>query len=274
MKLTQRYAPTSRHTYLWPNVETYTQIAAYLDRGDLPHLLLHGEPGTGKTSMVKMLMAELDIDPINQININGSALTDKRGIEQVLADQTQRTFTAFTRSPFTVIVLEEADELTAKAQNFLKKYIDDTEHRCRYIFTTNHPKKINTAIHSRCTVLEIREPNARMARARLQQIAQQEGHTLPDTALDSMVKRNSTFRQMLNDLDGVLAQLDSGTKPDLTNQALPSTAPTEPKTPNPPKTKIKGPSSNRPPETLQARAKRVMGDRYQPPAVKLFDYGY
>ena len=65
MKLTQRYAPVSRHTYLWPNIDTYKQIAAYLDRGTLPHLLLHGEPGTGKTSMVKMLMAELAIDPIN-----------------------------------------------------------------------------------------------------------------------------------------------------------------------------------------------------------------
>jgi len=246
MKLTQRYAPTSRHTYLWPNIQTYTQIAAYLDRNDLPHLLLHGKPGTGKTSMVQMLMAELAIDPINCININGSALTDKRGIEQVLEDQLQRTFTAFTKSPFSVIILEEADELTAKAQNFLKKYIDDTEHRCRYIFTTNHPKKINTALHSRCTVLEIREPNTRMARARLQQIAQQEGHTLPQATLDTMVNRNATFRQMLNELDGWLAQLDSATLPNLTNQTA---------------------------ENVIAKAKRVMGDNYQAPAVNLFDYG-
>ena len=102
-----------------------------------------------------------------------------------------------------------------------------------------------------------------------------------DIDLPALAQAQFTIRQ-LPDMLKRIAQLeerlerfkqDQVTKPDLTNQVLPSTPPTEPKTPNPPKTKSEAPDSNTTTETLEARAKRVMGDNYQPPAVKLFDYG-
>ncbi len=121
----------------------------YLEERNIPHLLLHGPAGSGKTTISYILIEELRA----QFLVLNASSAD-RGIDTMRGKVTQ--FAASMPMPgcLKIIFLDEADALTPEAMQSLKNTIETYSDTCRFIFTANHPEKIIPEIHSRCVKFE------------------------------------------------------------------------------------------------------------------------
>lgn len=125
------------------------------NQSEMPHLLFSGSAGVGKTTMALCLSHEIlgEHWKDNTLELNAS---DERGINMV-RDRV-KTFSRFagldTGIPFKIIILDEADEMTADAQTALRRIIEDTAKFCRFILIANNISKIISPIQSRCAVFK------------------------------------------------------------------------------------------------------------------------
>jgi len=129
-----------------------------VSKGDLPHLLFHGNSGTGKTSMINVIVTQLYRDKIdsNVLELNAS---DENGIN-VIRNKIIKFATIVvskssneTKSPsFKTIILDEADAMTSEAQTALKKVMEEMCEITRFVLICNYENKIIDAIKSRCAI--------------------------------------------------------------------------------------------------------------------------
>jgi len=141
---TERYRPQTLEDYVWINEEQRTQVESWIKSRDVPHLLLSGGPGVGKSSIAKLLLIELGVSNSDVKFINAS---HHRGIDFV------RDLVGFAETmpmgDYRYIILDEADALTPQAQDALKSMIEEYSSICRWIMTTNRPHRISAPLHSR-----------------------------------------------------------------------------------------------------------------------------
>ena len=123
----------------------------FLNKGEVPNLLLAGPAGCGKTTVAKALCAELGVD---SYVINGS--DEGRFLDTVRnnAKNFASTVSLSSAAKHKVIIIDEADNTTADVQLLLRASIEEFSGNCRFIFTCNYKNKIIEPLHSRCAVVE------------------------------------------------------------------------------------------------------------------------
>ncbi|XP_026193241.1 replication factor C subunit 5 [Cyclospora cayetanensis] len=140
-------------------------VQRYLDKGQLPHLLFHGPPGTGKTSTILAVARQLygTQQASHVLELNAS---DDRGIGSVR--ELVKTFAETTSASFSMsgpsrlpklklIILDEADQMTSAAQNALRRIMETYARNVRFCLICNLVNKITPAIQSRCTSMTVTE---------------------------------------------------------------------------------------------------------------------
>ena len=123
----------------------------FLNKGEVPNLLLSGPAGCGKTTVAKALCAELGVD---SYVINGS--DEGRFLDTVRnnAKNFASTVSLSSDAKHKVIIIDEADNTTPDVQLLLRASIEEFSGNCRFIFTCNYKNKIIEPLHSRCAVVE------------------------------------------------------------------------------------------------------------------------
>ena len=123
----------------------------FLNKGEVPNLLLYGPAGCGKTTVAKALCNELGVDVYV---INGS--DEGRFLDTVRtnAKNFASTVSLASEAKHKVIIIDEADNTTPDVQLLLRASIEEFSKNCRFIFTCNYKNKIIEPLHSRCAVIE------------------------------------------------------------------------------------------------------------------------
>jgi replication factor C small subunit len=120
----------------------------FIKNKEIPHLMLAGSAGIGKTTIAKILCNEIGAD---FVMINASA---DRGIDTIRNKVTQFASSKSFSSSVKVIILDEADSLTPEAQKAIRGVFEEFYRNCRFILTCNYKNKLIEAIHSRCSVID------------------------------------------------------------------------------------------------------------------------
>lgn len=149
----EKYQPKDLNEYVFSNQESEKLFNAFVDNKEIPHLLISGTQGTGKTSMVHILINELGIAKFDTKIINASSETGVANIR----DKVEAFCKTLGTSPFKIVVFEEAEGLSDQAQKALRSLIDSSSDGVRFIFTSNYPDKIIPALHSRLQHVHITE---------------------------------------------------------------------------------------------------------------------
>ena len=164
--LVERYRPSKLENYVG-NENIKKSISKYLDQNDIQNLIFYGPAGTGKTTLAKLCVQNLDCD---HLYINAS---DERGIETI-RDKVQGFASVASFKPLKVVILDEADFLTIQAQASLRNIIETFSRTTRFIMTCNFVERIIDPLQSRCQVLKIVPPTKKDVAKHLNWILQQE----------------------------------------------------------------------------------------------------
>jgi len=141
---------------------------------EIPHLMFSGSAGVGKTT-VSLCIARQILGDYFQDNLLELNASDERGINMVREKVKKfSNFAAFADIPFKIIILDEADEMTADAQTALRRTIEDASKICRFILIANNISKIITPIQSRCAVFKFTSIPEKEVISHLKSIAKKE----------------------------------------------------------------------------------------------------
>ena len=147
----EKYRPTSIDTYIG-NEHLKSKVSVYLESGDLPHLLLYGKAGTGKTTLAKLLVKNIECD---YMYINAS---DENNVDTVRTKVKNFASTVGFKD-MKVIILDECDYITPNAQAALRNLMETFSKHCRFILTCNFVERIIDPIQSRCQSFQIIPPS-------------------------------------------------------------------------------------------------------------------
>ena len=162
----EKYRPTTLDTYIG-NDHLKSKVKVYLESGDLPHLLLYGKAGTGKTTLAKLLVNNIECD---HLYINAS---DENNVDTVRT-KVKNFASTIGFKDFKIIILDECDYITPNAQAALRNLMETFSRHCRFILTCNFVERIIDPIQSRCQLFEIIPPSKTEVAQRLNEILEEE----------------------------------------------------------------------------------------------------
>ena len=172
------YNPKKIDDYLWYDKKQLELVSGWVKQKDIPHLLLSGDPGTGKTSLVKLLKSELKCSDYNFFEINGSKVRDKDDLQKILDESTKYICGAWGGDAGgyskLIVLIDECDQLKEASMKMLRGEIEATQNHVRWCFTCNDTKKIPAPILSRVTHLKYSKLQLNIFTAHMQYILDNE----------------------------------------------------------------------------------------------------
>ena len=211
----EKYRPKTIEECILP-AQTKKTFLDFLDKGEVPNLLLSGPAGCGKTTVAKALCNQLGVDVYV---INGS--DEGRFLDTVRnnAKNFASTVSLTSDSKHKVIIIDEADNTTPDVQLLLRASIEEFSGNCRFIFTCNYKNKIIEPLHSRCAVVEfgiqgkLKQEIAAAFFGRLVSILEQEKIEADKKVLAELINKHfPDWRRVLNECQrySVGGKIDSG----------------------------------------------------------------
>lgn len=188
---TEKYRPDTLEGYIG-NDDFKTSLQQWISTNDVPHLLLCGGAGTGKTTAAKLIVNNINCD---YVYINCS---DENGIDTI-RDKVKSFASAATFKPQKVVIMDEADFLTINAQAALRNVIETFSLTTRFIFTCNYVERIIDPIQSRTVVFELTPPSMKEVAMKCLQILDKEEIKYQRSDVGNIVKQTyPDIRKSLN----------------------------------------------------------------------------
>jgi len=208
----EKYRPKTVDGYVFRDDHQRKQIATWIKDKSIPHLLLSGVAGIGKTTLAKILINEIGIEEYDVLEINASRTNSVDDVR----DKITNFVSMIPFGPFKVVLLDEADYLSPNAQAALRGVMEDYHATARFLLTCNYPNRIIPAIHSRCQGFHIEKTDITEYTARAATVLVEEGIEFELDTLDSYVKvaypdlRKCLQLLQQNSQDGVLSAPNQG----------------------------------------------------------------
>jgi len=149
----EKYRPDVLDNYIG-NEHLKKQIDKNIEENDLPHYLFHGQAGTGKTTLAKILVKNIDCD---YLYINASDENSVDNIRTTIKNFAMTYSSAI--SNIKIVILDECDYLSASAQAALRNLMESYSTHCKFILTCNYKEKVIDPLQSRCQEYELTPPN-------------------------------------------------------------------------------------------------------------------
>jgi DNA polymerase III delta prime subunit len=162
----EKYRPSKLIDYVG-NEHLKSKVEGYLETGDVPHLLLYGKAGTGKTTLAKLIVNSLDCD---YMIINAS---DENNVETVRT-KVKNFASSMGFKKYKIIILDEFDYMSQNAQAILRNLMETFSQHCRFILTCNYVEKVIEPIQSRCQTFQIVPPTKKDVAVQISKILKAE----------------------------------------------------------------------------------------------------
>jgi len=211
----EKYRPKTIEGYVFRDEHQRQQVERWIKEGSIPHLLLSGNAGIGKTTLARILFNELEVNDLDIMEINASRENNAETIRDKITNFVQM----IPFGDFKVVLLDEADYLTPNAQAILRGVMEEYHTTARFILTCNYPNRIIPAIHSRCQGFHVERVDETEFTARVATILVEENIQFDLDTLDTFVKatypdlRKCINMVQMNSMDGQLhtpEKADSG----------------------------------------------------------------
>jgi replication factor C small subunit len=181
----EKYRPKTIDGYVFKDDTLRQQIGKWIENGSIPHILLSGNAGTGKTTIAKILLNEIGVQDTDILIANGSK--EGRKIEWV--DKLIGFCQTMPFGDFKVVLIDEADYMNKESvQPALRNLMEDYSQSVRFIFTCNYPHRIITPVKSRCQEIHIEKTDLTEFTARVATILVEESIDFDLDTLDTYVQ--------------------------------------------------------------------------------------
>jgi len=189
--LNEKWRPDTLEGYICSN-ENRAKFQEYINKQDIPHILLAGHPGSGKTTLAKILANNINCD---YLFLNA---VDERSID-VMRDKVGSFASAGSFKPLKIVILDEATHILQASQVLLLNMMETYSINTRFILTGNYPERLIEPLRSRCQEFDLEPPSKKVIAQHIDNILNTEDikHTIEDV-VNIIKKFYPDFRRIIN----------------------------------------------------------------------------